>query len=246
MSEAEELVRLSKLMSERGICSRREADEYIQRGWVLVDGKPISELGTKVRRDQQVELALPAQNKQNERVTFLLYKPVGYVSGQPENNYPPAAKLLVPENQMVGDIGEVRRQHFQGLAPAGRLDIDSRGLLVFTQDGRLAKLLTGNTGELEKEYHIRVLGETSEQQIRQLRHGLILDDKPLLPAEVSRLGPGRLRIILWEGRHRQIRRMCDAIDLKVVGLMRVRIGKIKLGDLPEGRWRFLKPDESFT
>lgn len=243
---SEELVRLSKLMSERGICSRREADEFIQRGWVIVDGSPIRELGTKVRRDQHVELALHARNKQNDKATFLLYKPVGYVSGQPEKNYPPAAKLLLPENQMAGDLGEIRRQHFQGLAPAGRLDIDSRGLMVFTQDGRLAKLLTGNNGEIEKEYHVRVIGEIDSRRLQKLRHGLSLDDKPLLPADVSPLGEGRLRMILREGRHRQIRRMCEAVDLKVVGLMRVRIGKIKLGDLPEGRWRFLRAEESFV
>lgn len=246
MSGEDELVRLSKVMSERGICSRREADEYIERGWVLVDGVPVTELGTKVRRTQRVELADRGKDRQENRVTILLYKPVGYVSGQPEKNYPPAVKLLVPENQMEGDRGKIQRKHFEGLAPAGRLDIDSRGLLVFTQDGRLAKLLTGNSGNLEKEYHVRVLGETSERKLDLLRHGLVLDGKPLLPAMVSRLGPGRLKIVLREGRNRQIRRMCQEVDLKVVGLMRVRIGKIKLGELPEGQWRFLGGGESFV
>lgn len=242
----DELLRLSKLMSERGLCSRREADEYIRRGWVLVDGLPIRELGTKVHRNQKVELTPTAQHRQDDRATFLLYKPVGYVSGQPENNYPPAAKLLIAENQIEGDIGSIQSRHFEGLAPAGRLDIDSRGLIVFTQDGRIAKLLTGNSGEIDKEYHVRVLGEITENQLRLLRHGMSLDDKPLLPADVTRLGEGRLRMILREGKHRQIRRMCEAVDLKVVGLMRVRIGKILLGDLPEGCWRFLRPNESFV
>ncbi len=242
----DEPVRLSKLMSERGICSRREADEYIQQGLVLVDGVPVTQLGTKVRPDQLIELAKTAQNRQQELATFLLYKPVGYVSGQPEKNYPPAVKLLTAENQFPDDAGKLQRKHFQGLAPAGRLDIDSRGLLVFTQDGRLAKLLTGTSGKIEKEYHVRVLGDISDLRLRRLRHGLVLDDKPLLPADVSRLGEGRLRIILREGRHRQIRRMCDAVDLKVVGLMRTRIGRIKLGELPEGQWRFLRSDESFV
>lgn len=240
-----ELIRLSKLMSEKGICSRREADEYISRGWVLVDGAPVSELGMKVRREQHVELARPARDQQQDLATFLLYKPVGYVSGQPEKNYPPAVKLLLPENRMPGDAGVVTRRHFQGLAPAGRLDIDSRGLIVFTQDGRLAKLLTSSSGQIEKEYHVRVLGEITIDRLRVLRHGLSLDGKVLLPAGVSKLGDGRLKFILREGRHRQIRRMCEAVDLKVVGLMRVRIGKIKLGDLREGHWRLLRADETF-
>lgn len=129
--------------------------------------------------------------------------------------------MLIAENQIEGDIGSIQSRHFEGLAPAGRLDIDSRGLIVFTQDGRIAKLLTGNSGEIDKEYHVRVLGEVTENQLRLLRHGMSLDDKPLLPADVTRLGEGRLRMILREGKHRQIRRMCEAVDLKVVGLMRI-------------------------
>lgn len=242
----DELIRISKLLAQRGLCSRREADEYIAQGLVLVDGVVVRELGAKVHPDQRVELSKTAQTIQSARVTILLNKPVGYVSGQPENDYPPAVKLLTPENQFSGRGKEtIRKEHFAGLAPAGRLDIDSRGLLVFTQDGPLAKLLTGNTGQIEKEYHVKVRGEITGAKLDRLRHGLELDGKPLLPARVGRLGTDRLRFSLQEGRHRQVRRMCEMVDLHVLGLMRVRIGEIRLGTLPEGRWRFLQPGESF-
>ena len=133
-----EPIRLSKLMSERGICSRREADEYIARGWVFVDGKRISELGTRVSPTAQVKLDRQAEAVQGERMTVLLNKPIGYVSSQPEPGYQPAIVLVVPDNQMPGDTITFKREHLKELAPAGRLDIDSTGLLVLTQDGRVA------------------------------------------------------------------------------------------------------------
>ena len=196
---ADELVRISKLLAQQGICSRREADEYLAQGLVLVDGVVAQGVGAKVPPSARVELASQARMIQSARVTILLNKPVGYVSGQPEDDYPPAVKLLTPENQ-YGARGKetIRKEHFQGLAPAGRLDIDSRGLLVFTQDGPLAKLLTSNDGKLEKEYHVKVRGEITPQKLELLRHGLELDGKALLPARVGRLGTDRLRISLQE------------------------------------------------
>ena len=126
---------------------------------------------------------------------------------------------------------------------AGRLDIDSRGLLVFTQDGRLARLLIGENSPIDKEYHVSLEQPAGEDQLARLRHGLELDGRPLRPAEVSRLAPDRLRIVLREGRKRQIRRMCELVGLDVIGLKRVRIGALRLGNLPEGKWRFLEPGE---
>jgi len=240
-----EPLRLSKLMAQRGLCSRREADEYIARGWVLVDGKVVSELGTKVLPTQGVTLSPQARQKQEARVTILLYKPPGYVSGQPEDNHLPAVSLITEENHMPGDVQPFQRQHLQGLAPAGRLDIDSRGLLIFTQDGRLAKLLTSEDSELEKEYIVRVRGEVTPATLSKLQHGIELDGRPLKPARVERITADRLRFLLREGKHRQIRRMCEAVALDVLSLMRVRIGRVKLGTLPEGQWRFLRTDERF-
>ena len=242
----DEPVRVSKLMAQRGLCSRREADEYISRGLVFVDGQRISTLGAKALPQQTITLAREAQQRQQDLVTILLNKPVGYVSGQPEKEYRAAVELISPESQALGSQGSAWTPRFlRGLAPAGRLDIDSRGLLVFTQDGRLARRLTSATGELEKEYLVRVAGELDEKGLALLRHGLSLDGRPLRPADVEWINKDQLRFILREGRKRQIRRMCDAVGLKVLGLKRIRIGNVRLGRLPEGQWRFLDPGERF-
>ena len=245
MSDSEP-IRVSKLLAERGVCSRREADEYIRRGLVLVDGERISELGTKVLRHQSVSLAPEAKQTQRGLVTMLLNKPVGYVSGQPEKGYKPAVELLTESNRAAGCDGpRLSRALFEGLAPAGRLDIDSQGLLVFTQDGRIAKHLTGENSRIEKEYLVRVEGKLAARDLELLRHGLSLDGRPLAPAQVEWLNADQLRFVLLEGRKRQIRRMCEAVGLNVRGLKRVRIGRVQLGSLPEGQWRYLRPDEEF-
>lgn len=241
---AEDLIRLSKLMAERGLCSRREADDFIERGLVLVDGNIINQLGTKVSPSVTITLARQAQRQQSSLVTIILNKPIGYVSAQPEPGYEPAIVLLTPDNQFGEQTNKLKREHFKGLAVAGRLDIDSQGLLLFTQDGRIAKQLVAADGKLEKEYLVRVNGDLPDDQLQLLRHGLWLDDKPLKPAQVEWLNREQLRIVLKEGRKRQIRRMCEAVGLKVLGLKRVRIGNLRLGNLPEGKWRFLRADET--
>ena len=133
----------------------------------------------------------------------------------------------------------------KGLAPAGRLDIDSVGLIVFTQDGRVAKELIGDGSEVEKEYLVRVEGSLSASDLALLNHGLSLDGQALRPAKVDWQNEDQLRFVLREGKKRQIRRMCELVGLTVVGLKRVRIGKIVLGHLPVGQWRYLATDETF-
>ena len=242
-----EKVRVSKLMSEQGLCSRREADAYIERGWVFVDGVAVSELGFRVFPNQKITLSQAAQKNQLARVTILLNKPVGYVSAQPEPGYRPAASLINADSRFAGDRSTQRFSpvHLKGLAPAGRLDIDSQGLLVLTQDGRIAKLLIGDDSAVEKEYLVRVAGTLSEKGLAQLRHGLSLDGEALKPAKVSWQNEDQLRFVLRQGKKRQIRRMCELVGLTVLGLKRVRIGSVLLGDLPEGKWRYLRPDERF-
>lgn len=237
--------RISKLMAARGLCSRREADAYIERGLVYVNGEKVTQLGTRCAPDAKIELAGRAQNQQAQLATILLHKPVGYVSGQAEDGYQPAAVLVRPETQMAGDVQRFRPQHIKGLAPAGRLDIDSTGLLILTQDGRVARQLIGEHSEIEKEYLVRVEGKLDETGLKRLNHGLSLDGKPLKRAKVSWQNEDQLRFILKEGKKRQIRRMCELVGLRVTGLKRVRIGKVMLGDLPLGQWRFLKPEEGF-
>lgn len=238
-------IRVSKLLAERGICSRREADEYIERGLVFVNGEKIT-LGARATHDAKITLAPQAQKKQGQRVTILLHKPIGYVSGQPEDNYPAAVELIKPDNLFAAkDDPTFTALHLRGLAPAGRLDIDSTGLLVLTQDGTIARRLIGENSSVEKEYLVRIEGALDEKSLALLHHGLSLDGKALKPARVERLNHDQLRFVLKEGKKRQIRRMCDAVGLRVVGLKRVRIGNIRLGKLPLGQWRYLGAHESF-
>ena len=256
--EADGRLRLSKLMSERGLASRREADEWIEAGWVRVNGETIAELGMRVLPDVVIDIDPQAHQEQVQRVTILLHKPIGYVSGQAEDGYEPAVTLVTPDNRWAEDKAPIKlnRGHLRSLAPAGRLDIDSTGMLVLTQDGRVAKALIGEDSGIEKEYLVRVqllnqpeaenVSElTPPEAVEALRFGLELDGKPLKPAQVSWQNEQQLRVVLREGRKRQIRRMCELVGLKVVGLKRVRMGRIVLGKLPAGQWRFLRQDERF-
>jgi 23S rRNA pseudouridine2604 synthase len=239
--------RLSKRMSELGLCSRREADEWIAKGWVRVDGIIANELGTRIHPDQKITIERDAKREQDERVTILLNKPVGYVSGQAEDGYKPAVSLITASSRWREDRSAVRFEprQLRGLAPAGRLDIDSTGLIVLTQDGRIAKQLIGEDSAIEKEYLVRVEGTLADEDLRRLNHGLSLDGSLLRPAEVSWQNEAQLRFVLKQGRKRQIRRMCELVGLKVVGLKRVRIGHVLLGPLPIGKWRYLAPNERF-
>jgi 23S rRNA pseudouridine2604 synthase len=242
-----ELQRLSKRMAELGLCSRREADEWIARGWVFVDGARIDVLGTKVHAEQKIAIDNRAKTAQKERVTILINKPIGYVSAQAEDGHQPAVKLFTPENRFEGDKAELRfsAQQRVGLAPAGRLDIDSTGLLVLTQDGRIARLLIGADSPIEKEYLVRIEGSLDARGLELLRRGLSLDGETLKDAQVDELDSGQLRFVLREGKKRQIRRMCEAVGVRVVALKRVRIGAVRLGNLPTGKWRYLLATERF-
>lgn len=248
----DDLPRLSKVMAERGLCSRREADEWISNGWVKVDDDIIETLGTRIRPDADIIISSYAQETQAENVTIILHKPVGYVSGQAEDGYQPAVVLVHPDNQWQDDPllhthqpKEFERRFLRGLAPAGRLDIDSTGMLVLTQDGRIARHLIGEESNVEKEYLVRVEGLLTESGMQMLNHGLSLDGEKLKPAKVSWQNEDQLRFVLREGKKRQIRRMCEMVGLHVVGLKRVRIGSINLGKLPVGEWRYLRAEEKF-
>ena len=249
---AEELMRLSKRLSELGLASRREADSWIEKGWVRVDGH-VAELGEKVTASQKIQISSKAKALQGQQVTILLNKPIGYVSGQAEDGYEPARVLVTPENHWEEDDSPKRfsRSQLMHLVPAGRLDIDSVGLLVLTQDGRVAKTIIGENSAIDKEYIVRVAmmdgsaPDLSEEDLALLNHGLSLDGKELLPAKVTWLNEDELRFILQEGKKRQIRRMCEAVGLKVLRLKRVRLGNVRLGKLPLGQWRYLADNEHF-
>jgi 23S rRNA pseudouridine2604 synthase len=254
-TEAGAITRLNKRMAELGICSRREADDWIARGWVKVNGS-VAVMGLKVIAQDRIEVDRLAEGHQATQVTILLNKPMGYVSGQAEDGHQPAVTLIQSGSHWNGDATRLRfaPSQLRGLAPAGRLDIDSIGLLVLTQDGRIARQLIGEDSEMEKEYLVRVTYgefETEVQkafptaQVARLRHGLALDGQPLKPARIEWQNPEQLRFVLKEGKKRQIRRMCEQVGLKVVGLKRIRIGQVVLGNLPIGQWRYLAPNERF-
>ena len=246
-----EQVRISKILSELGLCSRREADKYIEQGLVLLDGKVVDELGTKAFRSQKVELLKKARLNQSLKATVILNKPVSYISHlDDDKEFTPASSLITPDNYYNLNLETTSNRNpifnREGLAPAGRLDIDSSGMLVLTQDGRIAKKIIGEeSADIEKEYLVRVEGTINDEDMKLLNHGLTLDDYELKPAKVNWQNKDQLNFILIEGRNRQIRKMCELVGLRVNGLKRVRIGNVRLNDLPEGRWRFLSEDESF-
>ena len=233
--------RVNRWLAQSGVCSRREAEGLISRGLVFVDGVRIDDVGRKIEHGQTLVLNDAAQGELQSSLSVVLNKPVGVVSSQPEGTQVPAVRLLTAA-ALWGESPSIPDRNNR-LAPLGRLDQDSHGLLILSEDGVLAKALIGPESRLEKEYLVRIKGEISENRLASLRHGLALDGRQLKPAKVTPAGEQRLRFILIEGRNRQIRRMCDLVGLDVVDLYRIRIGPLRLGDLPEKRWRVLTAEE---
>ncbi|MEI9890305.1 MAG: pseudouridine synthase [Caulobacteraceae bacterium] len=233
--------RVNKWLAQSGVCSRREAEGLIAEGLVSIDGEPVSDPGRKILPGQTLVLADKAQDKLDGQMSILLHKPRGIVSAHPEPGQTPAVRLLTRDR--LWDPPAPIPGADSKLAPVGRLDMDSRGLLVLSEDGVLAKALIGPASTLEKEYWVFVMGEITDEKLALLRHGLELDERRLRPAEVELISDQRLRFVLREGRNRQIRRMCELVELKVVDLFRVRVGGLTLGDMPEGRWRPLTEAE---
>ncbi len=233
--------RVNRWLAQNGVCSRREAEALIARGLVTIDGAPVVDAGHKIAAGQTLTLADDAAAAPGGPLTVLLHKPTGVVSAQPEPGQIPAIRLLT-RAALVGDSPVIPDRDTR-LAPVGRLDMDSRGLLIISEDGVVAKAVIGPASELEKEYRVRVAGDVTEAALAKLRHGLALDGRQLRPAKVNVVEPQVLRFILKEGRNRQIRRMCDLVGLTVVDLFRVRVGPIRLGALKERQWRVLTADE---
>ena len=238
--------RLSKRMGELGLCSRREADRWIESGWVKVDGQVVDTLGVRVSPDARIEVDRAAREHQSGQVTILLHKPVGYVSGQAEDGYEPAIVLIRPENRWSADPSPIKfqREHLRSLVPAGRLDIDSTGLLVLTQDGRIAKQLIGEDSSVEKEYLVRVEGTLTADGMKRLQHGLTLDGVKLKPAQVR----GRTNTSCASYCARAA--SADPPHVRARRPLRDRVEaspqrNVALGGLPVGKWRYLGADEKF-
>ena len=230
--------RVNKWLAQNGVCSRREAETLIAEGRVSIDGEVVEDAGRKIQPGQTLTLADAGGAGP---LSIVLHKPMGIVSAQPEPGQVPAVRLLTRE-ALVGESPVIPGRDTR-LAPLGRLDMDSRGLLILSEDGVLAKAIIGPESDLEKEYLVRVTGKITPEKIRLLCHGLRMDGRELKPAKVSVVEGQQLRFILKEGRNRQIRRMCELVGMHVMDLVRIRIGPLRLGDLAEGRWRVLTPEE---
>jgi 23S rRNA pseudouridine2604 synthase len=230
--------RVNKWLGQSGVCSRREAEGFIEAGLVAIDGETVTDSGRKILPGQTLTLADAAGPAP---LSVVLHKPMGIVSAQPEPGQTPAVRLLT-RAVLVGESPQIPDRDTR-LAPLGRLDMDSRGLLLLSDDGVLAKAIIGPESDLEKEYLVTVTGRVTPEKIARLCHGLSMDGRQLKPAKVSVDQGQELRFILKEGRNRQIRRMCELVGLHVMDLVRIRIGSLKLGDLAEGRWRALTAAE---
>ena len=233
--------RVNRWLAQNGVCSRREAEALIAQGLVSIDGARVDDVGRKIESGQTLVLADAGESQLQASLSVVLNKPIGVVSSQPEGRQIPAARLLTAAalwGEAAGIPGKT-----QSLAPLGRLDQDSRGLLILSEDGVLAKAIIGPASKLDKEYLVTAIGQITREKLAKLRHGLSLDGRELKRARVDAIGGQRLRFVLNEGRNRQIRRMCELVDLGVADLVRIRIGPLDLGDLPEGRWRVLTADE---
>jgi 23S rRNA pseudouridine2604 synthase len=233
--------RVNKWLAQSGVCSRREAEGLIAQGLVYIDGERVDDAGRKILPGQTLVLNDSAEQQLNSSLSIVLHKPMGIVSSLPQDDQIEAATLLTREALWRGEATIPTAAN--NLAPLGRLDRESRGLLVLSEDGVLAKALIGPESDIDKEYNVLLTGVITPQKIALLRHGLELDGRKLRPAKVTQLTEQKLNIVLKEGRNRQIRRMAELVELRVVDLVRVRVGTLNLGDLPEGKWRPLSSDE---
>jgi 23S rRNA pseudouridine2604 synthase len=244
MSKAR-LERVTKLMSERGLASRREAERLIAAGQVRVDGAVVREQGCKAARDAAIEITAEAAEQLGTRLTIALHKPIGVVSILPAAGQLPAWRLLRAENAAENVDRETLARVLErapSLSVAGRLDRASRGLLVLTEDGTVARRIIGGHG-VEKSYRVRTREPVTDAQIRKLGGPMTLDGRALRPMRVERLGEGTLRFALLEGRKHQIRRVCRKVGLTVLDLCREAIGPLRLGNLAAGKWRLASREE---
>lgn len=222
-------MRIQKYLSQEGILSRRETEDYIRKGLILCNGKIVKELGFKIDPEKdKIEILSNAKNKIEQKITVAINKPRGIVSSKSRS-----------EGETVFDIFP----KFSNLNTVGRLDKESEGMLLLSNDGVITSAVTGDEHKIEKEYEIFTQEKISPWKIKQMETGIKLEDGITLPAKVKILSPNVFRIILKEGRKHQIRRMADAVNLTIVKLKRLRIGNISLGSLKPGNSRVLSKIE---
>ena len=220
-------MRLNKHIAYLNIASRREADKLIKDGKVKVNGEII--INPAIQVGENDKIICDIEDYKNEKIYIKLNKPVGYVVSNNKKEGKPIYKLL--------------DEKLKKLYPVGRLDKDSKGLILFTNDGVFSRKIIGEESECEKEYYVKLEGNISDGALKKLEFGISLDGKKLKPAIVKRVSKNSFNIILKEGRNRQIRRMCEKVGFEVILLKRLRISNIYLNDLQEGKFEYLTKDE---
>ena len=236
---APEPIRLSRHVAEQVRCSRAEAEQYIQGGWVTVDGAVVEEPQTMITV-QLVEIAADAQLTATEPATMLLHKPVGVA-------FDATPALVTPQTRTEGDLTGIRtlQRHFHRLTPLMPLDADASGLVVLSQDGRVWRRLTEDFDSIEQEFVIEISGTTGPYTLSRLSRGLSYNGRVLPPCKVSWQNEVRLRFAIKAVEPGQLRHMCTQVGLDVVAIKRLRIGRVSLGKMPAGQWRYLPVSDRF-
>jgi 23S rRNA pseudouridine2604 synthase len=238
-----ESIRLAKRLASQLACSRSEAEKYIESGYVRVDAVVVEEPGFRVLAGQQVELLPGATLDAVEAITILLHKPVGF---DIETSADAVYQLITPENQFAEDRSGLRliKRHFKELSLTDPLGKQSSGLVVLTQDWRIARKLKTDAEKIEQEFVVEVEGEILQETLDQLNRGLLPDGK-ILPVKVSRQSESRLRFAVKGNRRIQIAALCEKAGLIVKAMKRIRIGRIPMATLQAGQWRYLMAYEKF-
>lgn len=234
-------IRLAKRVAELRACSRREAELLISGGWVRVDGAVIEEPQFRVAA-QHIEIDPRARPEQAEPVTLLLHKPAGQPATQP-----PATQLFGADSLWAEDASGIRplRLHFNHLTACAPLETEASGLVVYTQDWRVARKLVDNAANVEHELIAEVAGDLAADGLKRLNQGIAFNGRTPGAIKVSWQNETRLRIALKGAQPGQAAHLCAAVGLRLRSLKRIRLGAIPLGKLPPGQWRYLRPDERF-
>jgi 23S rRNA pseudouridine2605 synthase len=222
-------IRLQKYLSGAGVCSRRKGEEYIKAGRIKVNGEVSTQPGVQVDPEKdRVEVDGRVVRNNQQMVYIVLNKPAGYITSRSHG-----------DRKIVFDLINIKER----LNPVGRLDKCSTGLLLLTNDGELHNRLIHPSFDHEKEYEVEALKPVSDKTLEILRRGVVIENKKTRPAKIARTAESSFKIILKEGRKRQIRRMVEKVDNQVVRLHRIRISTLLIGKLKMGQWRHLFPDE---
>ncbi|NHZ35105.1 rRNA pseudouridine synthase [Massilia rubra] len=239
-------IRLAKRVSEMMPCSRAEADKYIAGGWISVDGVVVEEAGARVADEQDVVIHADATLVELTPVTILFHKPAGYSAGA-DSDAEAALNLLTQENLQVAEHGKQRflKRHLGNLTLTSPLETKASGLVVFTQDFRVARKLVDEGARVEQEFVVEVKGDIREGGLALLNHGLTFNGKEIPPMKVSWQNETRLRFALKNVKPGQLMHMCRLVGLSIVSIKRLRIGRVPMASLPSGQWRYLHDYERF-